>query len=135
MDLSSHSAAFVAHLRQFRRSFPTVLALQAVSSELEELQYCYGCSRLHNVKRRKMVRILFQLCVSICAQLLPSLQGEGQGWGLYIVHYQKDTDPTPASGHPSPRRDYSLYTSEIIGQEGQQQPAQGNALGTMVVCY
>ena len=30
---------------------------------------------------------------------------------------------------------YSLYTSEIIGLKGQQQPAQGNALGTMVVCY
>ena len=29
----------------------------------------------------------------------------------------------------------SLYTSEIIGLKGQQQPAQGNALGTMVVCY
>ena len=27
----------------------------------------------------------------------------------------------------------SLYTSETIGLEGQQQPAQGNALGTMVV--
>ena len=29
----------------------------------------------------------------------------------------------------------SLYTSEIIGLKGQQQPAQGNALGAMVVCY
>jgi hypothetical protein len=28
-----------------------------------------------------------------------------------------------------------LSTSEIIGLKGQQQPAQGNALGTMVVCY
>ena len=36
---------------------------------------------------------------------------------------------TPLPSH------YSLYTSEIIGLEGQQQPAQGNALGTMVVCY
>ena len=29
------------------------------------------------------------------AQPLPSLQGEGQGWGLYILHSQGFRDPTP----------------------------------------
>jgi hypothetical protein len=32
LDLSSHSVALVASIRRFRRSFPPVLALQAVSS-------------------------------------------------------------------------------------------------------
>ena len=29
------------------------------------------------------------------AQPLPSLVGEGQGWGQYLIRYQDITDPTP----------------------------------------
>jgi len=36
------------------------------------------------------------------AQPLPSLVGEGLGWGQYLIRYQDITDPTPPKGHPSP---------------------------------
>ena len=36
------------------------------------------------------------------AQPLPSLVGEGQGWGQYLIRYQDITDPTP------PKPDISL---------------------------
>ena len=63
------------------------------------------------------------MCVSICAQPMG---------GVNVPLLTKDLYPTPI---PTLKWDYSLYTSEIIGLEGQQQPAQGNALGIMVVCY
>ena len=39
MDLSSHSAAFVASVRRFRRSFSAVLASLAVASQLAKLEF------------------------------------------------------------------------------------------------
>ena len=36
-------------------------------------------------------------------QPLPSLVGEGLGWGQYLIRYQDITDPTPPKGHP-PRK-------------------------------
>ena len=36
------------------------------------------------------------------AQPLPSLVGEGQEWGQYLIRYQDITDPTPPKGNPSP---------------------------------
>ena len=41
----------------------------------------------------------------INAQPLPSHQGEGQGWGQYLIRYQDITAPTPPKGHPSPTRE------------------------------
>jgi len=38
MDLFRHSAAFVAPKRRFRRSFPAVLALKAVTSGLDSIK-------------------------------------------------------------------------------------------------
>ena len=37
------------------------------------------------------------------AQPLPSLVGEGLGWGQYLIRYQDITGPTPPKGHP-PRK-------------------------------
>jgi hypothetical protein len=51
----------------------------------------------------------------------PIFKGEGRRGGVA----ENELHPTPH---------LTLYTSEIIGLEGQKQPAQGSALGTMVVC-
>jgi hypothetical protein len=51
LDLSSHSAAFVASVRRFRRSFPAVLASLAVASQLAKLEFGVHlnmCSRDEN---------------------------------------------------------------------------------------
>jgi len=75
-----------------------------------------------------VLNVCFHLCA---ANPLPS-QGRGRGGvSVNLVHERFVSHPCT----PALRWDYSLYTSEIIGLEGQQQLAQGNALGTMVVCY
>ena len=38
------------------------------------------------------------------AQPLPSLVGEGQGWGQYLIRYQDITYSTPPKGHPQGSR-------------------------------
>ena len=103
--------------------------------------------------------IQFRMCLSICAQPLPShfrgkatgrraLLGRSalwdallakngvQGWGtnLSCARFTRNgarVTLTPPLPH-SLKWDYSLYTSEIIGLKGQQQPAQGNALGIIL---
>jgi len=47
------------------------------------------------------------------AQPLPSLVGEGQGWGQYLIRYQDITDPTPPKGHPSPTREGSGWRDSL----------------------